>query len=59
MILGEGKVSEVAHIRRNFVDAFAAQGAAITEETIKRIAQLYGVEKQARGQSPEARVVLR
>ena len=38
---------------------FAAQGSAIAEEAIKRIAQLYGVEKQARGQSPEARAALR
>ena len=32
---------------------------AIAEEAIKLIAQLYGVEKQARGQSPEARAALR
>ncbi|MBV1897205.1 MAG: IS66 family transposase [Rhodobacteraceae bacterium] len=61
-IFGEGKASEVAcmaHIRRKFVDVFAAQGTAIAEETIKRIAQLYGVEKQARGKSPEVRAALR
>ena len=40
-------------------NVFAAQGSAIAEEAIKRIAQLYGVEKQARGQSPEARAALR
>ncbi len=33
--------------------------SAIAGEAIKRIAQLYGVEKQGRGQSPIARVVLR
>ena len=33
--------------------------SAIAEEAIKRIAQLYGVEKLARGQSREARVALR
>ncbi len=51
-VFGEGKATEVAcmaHIRRKFVDVFAAQGSAIAEEAIKRIAQLYGVEKQARG----------
>ena len=61
-VFGEGKASEVAcmaHIRRKFVDVFTAQGSAIAEEAIKRIAQLYGVEKQARGQSPAARVTLR
>ena len=52
-VFGEGKATEVAcmaHIRRKFVDVFAAQGSAIAEEAIKRIAQLYGVKKQARGQ---------
>ena len=61
-VFGEGKATEVAcmaHIRRKFVDVFAAQGSAIAGEAIKRIAQLYGVEKQARGQSPEARAALR
>ena len=38
---------------------FAALSITIAEEAIKRIAQLYGVEKQARGQSPEARAALR
>ena len=61
-VFGENKASEVAcmaHIRRKFVDVFTAQGSAIAEEAIKRIAQLYGVEKQARGLSPEIRVALR
>ncbi len=61
-VFGEDKASEVAcmaHIRRKFVDVFTAQGSAIAEETIKRIAQLYGVEKEVRGQPPEARAALR
>jgi len=61
-VFGENKASEVAcmaHIRRKFVDVFAAEGSAIAGEAIKQIAQLYGVEKQARGQSPKARVALR
>ena len=66
-VFGKDKASEVAcmaHTRRKFVDVFTAQGSAIAEEAIKRIAQLYGVEiygveKQARGLSPEARVALR
>jgi transposase len=49
----------MAHIRRKFVDVFTAQESSIAEEAIKRIAELYGVEKQARGQSPEDRVALR
>jgi transposase len=57
-----GNVTEVAcmaHIRRKFVDIHKAQGLAIAEEAIKRIAQLYGVEKDVRGQSPEVRVTAR
>lgn len=61
-VFGKDKASEVAcmaHIRRKFVDVFAAQGSAIAEGAITRIAQLYSVEKQARGQSPEVRMDLR
>ena len=61
-VFGKNKASEVAcmaHIRRKFVDVFTAQGSAIAEKAIKRIAELYAVEKQARGQSPEARAALR
>ncbi len=61
-VFGKDKASEVAcmaHIRRKFVDVFTAQGSAIAGETIKRVAQLYGVEKEVRGQSPEARAALR
>ncbi len=57
-----GKVHEVAcmaHIRRKFVDVHKSQGSAIAEEAIKRIARLYGVEKQARGQPPDERVKIR
>jgi hypothetical protein len=49
----------MAHIRRKFVDLFQSQGSVIAEEAIRRIAGLYGVEKQARGQAPEERVRLR
>jgi len=61
-LFGEGRAREMAcmaHIRRKFVDVFAAQGSAIAEEAIRRIAQLYGVEQQARGKAPEERVALR
>jgi len=57
-----GKVSEVAcmaHIRRKFVDIHKSQGSAIAEEAIKRIATLYGVEKEVRGQPPDQRVKVR
>ena len=57
-----GRVHEVAcmsHIRRKFVDVHASQGSAIAEETIRRIARLYGIEKQARGLPPDKRAKIR
>ena len=57
-----GRVREIAcmaHVRRKFVDVFKSQGLAIAEEAIKRIAVLYGVEKEARGRSPEDRAAIR
>lgn len=61
-MFGPDKASEMAcmaHVRRKFVDIYKSQGSAIAEEAIKRIADLYAVEKQARGRSAEARVILR
>ena len=57
-----GRVHEVAcmaHARRKLVDVFKSQGSTIAEQAIKRIAALYGIEKQARGQSPEDRAAIR
>jgi transposase len=57
-----GSVREVAclaHVRRQFVDVFQAEGSVIAEEAIKRIAGLYAVEKEGRGRPPEERVRLR
>jgi transposase len=57
-----GRVREVAcmaHIRRKFVDVQQSQGSAIAEEAIKRIAELYAVEKEARGKPPDDRVRIR
>ena len=61
-LFGHGKADEMAcmaHVRRKFVDVYKAQGGAIAEEAIKRIAALYSVEKQARGNAPEERATLR
>ena len=49
----------MAHARRKFVDIFQSQGLEITEETIRRIALVYKVEKAALGKPPEDRVALR
>jgi hypothetical protein len=46
-------------LRRKFVDIHRSQGSPIAEEAIGRIAQLYAVEKEARGSPPDARVALR
>lgn len=53
------EVACMAHVRRKFVDVFKAQGSAIAEEAIRRIAKLYVVEKEARGSPPDERVLLR
>ena len=53
------KVACLAHVRRKFVDVHKAQGSAIADEAITRIAQLYAVEKAARGVPPDKRVEIR
>ena len=61
-LFGENKADEMAcmaHVRRKFVDVFASQGNAIAEEAIRRTAELYAVEKEARGKLPDVRVALR
>ena len=57
-----GDINEVAcmaHIRRKFVDIHKAQGSAIAEEAIRRIADLYAIEKEARGSPPDRRTAIR
>ncbi|MBU7580318.1 MAG: IS66 family transposase [Porphyrobacter sp.] len=57
-----GEIREVAclaHVRRKFVDVHKAQGSAIADEAITRIAQLYAVEKVARGLVPDQRAEIR
>jgi transposase len=44
------------HVRRKFLDAPWAQGSAIANEAIRRIARLYAIEKEARGSPPDHRV---
>jgi transposase len=61
-IYRSGDVHEVAcmaHVRRKFVDVHRAQGSPIAEEAIRRIAQLYAVEKEARGSPPDRRAEIR
>ena len=53
------EVACMAHVRRKFVDVHRAQGSAIADEAITRIAMLYAVEKEARGSPPDRRVEIR
>ena len=41
------------------MDVFASQGNAIAEEAMRRIAELYAVEKGAQDKAPKERVALR
>jgi transposase len=53
------EVACMAHVRRKFVDIFRSQGSPIAEVAIGQIAQLYAVEKEARGSPPDRRAELR
>ena len=53
------EVACMAHVRRKFVDVQKSQGSAIAEEAIRRIAELYAVEKEARGRPPDERERIR
>ncbi len=57
-----GSVREVAclaHVRRKFFDVHVAQGSATAAEALERIAALYAIEKEARGQPPDRRAAIR
>lgn len=44
-----------SHVRRRFYDRAVAEASPITHEALQRIAQLYGIEKDIRGRSPDER----
>jgi transposase len=48
-----------AHSRRKFADLFEAHASPIAEEALQRIGQLYGIEKEIRGQLPAQRQDIR
>ncbi len=57
-----GRIREapcMAHVRRKFVDLAHNRGAPVAREAVERIAALYAVEAEARGQTPEERVRIR
>ena len=47
------------HVRRRFVKRLENDGSPIAEEMLKRIALIYRVEKEVRGQDPEIRLQAR
>jgi transposase len=48
-----------AHVRRGFFDAAKGDGAPIAEEALRRIATLYAIERDIKGQSPGVRQAVR
>jgi transposase len=44
-----------SHVRRRFYDRAIAEASPIAHEALQRIAQLYGIEKDIRGRSPDER----
>jgi transposase len=48
-----------AHVRRKFYDLHVATGSPIAAEALARIARLYAIEEQIRGQAPEERRAVR
>jgi len=54
----DGSIQEapcMAHIRRKFYDLMEAHQSPIATEAIERIGQLYAIEKDIRGRSPDER----
>ena len=53
-----GRIVEAAcwaHVRRKFFDVHAATGSAVAREALERIGALYDIERDIRGQPPDAR----
>jgi transposase len=48
-----------AHVRRKFYDIHVATDSPIGNEALSRIGELYGIEAEIRGQSPELRQQIR
>ena len=48
-----------SHVRRRFYDRAVAEASPIADVALQRIAQLYAIEKDIRGRSPEERRAVR
>lgn len=53
------EVACLAHVRRKFFDIAKDQGSSIAAEAVARIAELYGIEDEARGRPPDERARIR
>jgi transposase len=61
-IYESGRVQEAAcwaHVRRKFFDLQQAHESPLAAEALSRIAQLYGIESEIRGRSPDQRREIR
>lgn len=59
---GEALLCEVAcwaHVRRHLYDVYVATGSAAAREALERIAALFAIETEVRGQQPERRQEIR
>ena len=56
---GPTELACLAHIRRKFFDVHAASDSPIAAEALRRIGQLYAIEQQAAGTTPQQRGTLR
>jgi len=57
-----GNITEAAcwaHVRRKFYDLYQAHRSPIAEEALKRIGELYRIEKEIRGRPPNERQEIR
>jgi transposase len=58
----KGRIVEAAcwaHVRRKFHDLYQAHRSPIAKEALERIGQLYGIEQEIRGRSPDERKQVR
>ena len=49
----------MAHARRKFYDLYVADRSPLAQEAIRRIGQLYTIEREIRGQAPDVRRAVR
>lgn len=57
-----GQIQEAAcwaHVRRKFFDLNQAHASPIASEALSRIGQMYGIESEIRGRSPDGRLQVR